>query len=98
MDATSPLATNEVRFRSLFENSPELILYQNEEGTVLDANPAFLTLVGLVKQQVLHQSYYDFLPSQVRDLFREKLREAFATGHPVRFDLFASQGGSAPRY
>jgi signal transduction histidine kinase len=47
---------------------------------------------------VLHRSYYDFLPLEVREVFRQKLREAFATGKPVRFDMFASQGNSAPRH
>jgi PAS domain S-box-containing protein len=98
MDTTSPIATKEVRFQSLFENSPELILYQNEVGTILDANPAFLALVEQSKQQVLYRNYHDFLPLDMQDLFREKLREAFTTGKPVRFDMFAAQGTSAPRH
>ncbi|HEX8658060.1 MAG TPA: PAS domain-containing protein, partial [Hymenobacter sp.] len=98
MDSVPPIAASEVRFRSLFENSPELILYQNEDGTILDANPAFLALVEQTKPQVLHRSYHEFLPPEVRELFREKLEEAFATGQPVRFDMYASQGGSAPRH
>jgi len=98
MDATFPIAPNEVRFQSLLDNSPELILYQDQEGIILDANPAFLALVELPKEQVLHRSYYEFLPPDVRTLFREKLREAVTTGHPVRFDLSASQGKSAPRH
>jgi PAS domain S-box-containing protein len=98
MDSTLPVASNEVRFQSLLENSPELIIYQNQDGIILDANPAFLALVGLPKEQVLHRNYYEFLPADVQELFREKLREAFATGKPVRFDLYASQGNSAPRH
>jgi PAS domain S-box-containing protein len=98
MDSTSPIAASEVRFRSLFENSPELILYQNQEGTILDANPAFLALVGEPKQKVIHRHYHDFLPPEVRELFRQKLQEAFATAQPVRFDMFAAQGKSAPRH
>ncbi|MGY2134946.1 sensor histidine kinase [Hymenobacter sp. HD11105] len=98
MDSTAPLATNEVRFQSLLDNTPELILYQNQEGIILDANPAFLALVALPKEQVLHRSYYAFLPEDVREVFRQKLREAFTTGRPVRFDLYASQGNSAPRH
>jgi PAS domain S-box-containing protein len=75
-----------------------LVLYQDQRGIILDANPAFLSLVGAFKQQVLHRSYYDFLPLEVREVFRQKLREAFATGKTVRFDMFASQGNSAPRH
>jgi PAS domain S-box-containing protein len=98
MDARPLIATKEVRFQSLFENSPELIVYQNVAGIILDANPAFLALVEQSKQQVLYRNYHDFLPLEVQTLFRKKLHEAFTTGQPVRFDMFAAQGPSAPRH
>jgi PAS domain S-box-containing protein len=97
MATNAPLAASEVRFRSLFENTPEIILYQNEDSIILDANPAFLTLVGEPKERVVGHSYNDFLPPEVHELFAEKLREAF-TGKTVRFDLYASQGKSALRH
>lgn len=97
MPTRTPIAASEVRFRSLFEHTPELILYQNEEGTILDANPAFLTLMEQTKEQVLGRSYYDFLPPDVQPLFKQKLQEAFA-GHSVRFDMYTSQGPSATRH
>lgn len=86
----------DVWFRSLFENTPELILYQNEESIILDANPAFLTLVREPKENVINRSYNDFLSAEVQPLYKEKLKEAF-TGKIVRFDLFTTQGNSAPR-
>jgi PAS domain S-box-containing protein len=97
MATNAPLAASEIRFRSLFENTPEIILYQNEDSIILDANPAFLALVGEPKERVVEHSYNDFLPPEVHELFAEKLREAF-TGKTVRFDLYASQGQSAPRH
>lgn len=97
MATNTPLAASEVRFRSLFENTPEIILYQNVDSIILDANPAFLALVGESKEQVVGHSYNDFLPPEVQGLFAEKLREAFA-GKTVRFDMHAGQGKSAPRH
>jgi PAS domain S-box-containing protein len=97
MATNAPLAANEIRFRSLFENTLEIILYQNAESIILDANPAFLALVGEPKERVVEHSYNEFLPPEVHELFAEKLREAF-TGKTVRFDLYASQGKSAPRH
>lgn len=87
----------EIRFRSLFEDSQELILYQNEESVILDANPAFLRLVQEPKENVLNRSYNDFLSKDVEDLYKEKLKEAF-TGKTVRFDLYTTQGNSEPRH
>ncbi|GAA4054201.1 hypothetical protein GCM10022409_46560 [Hymenobacter glaciei] len=97
MMTLAPVADTDARFRSLFENTPELILYQNEASIILDANPAFLTLVGKPKEQVVNHLYDEFLPADVRGLFREKLAEAF-TGKIVRFEVYAAQGNSAPRH
>ena len=97
MPAHPPLAASEIRFRSLFEHTPELIIYQNEAGTILDANPAFLAVVNQSREEVLGQPYNDFLPPAVRPLFTQKLHEAFQ-GHTVRFDLYASQGSSPMRH
>ena len=98
MKTLPPLAAPDIRFRSLFEHTPDLMLYQNEASIILDANPAFLQLVDKPKDQVLNHPYDEFLPPDKREFFRQKLREVFATGQPVHFELFASQGKSAPRH
>ena len=97
MITVAPIADTDIRFRSLFDNTPELILYQNEASIILDANPAFLALVEKPKEQVVNHPYDEFLPAEVRGLFREKLAEAF-TGKIVRFEMYAAQGNSAPRH
>ncbi len=95
--ATPPIATSEVRFRSLFHDTTDLLLYQNEKAIILDANRAFLDLVDEPKDRVVNRSYNEYLPPEVQPLFAEKLAEAF-TGKTVRFDMFAAQGKSAPRH
>ena len=97
MKTATPIAATEIRFRSLFEQTPELILYQDENSTILDANPAFLAHVNLPKEQVLDRPYDAFLPPEVRVLFREKLAEAF-TGKIVRFNMHTAKEGTAPQH
>ncbi|MFD1874420.1 sensor histidine kinase [Hymenobacter bucti] len=97
MSTALSIAATEIRFRSLFENTPELILCQNEASVILDANPAFLTLVEKREEEVVNHVYDEFLAPEVRGLYREKLLEAF-TGKIVRFEVYAAQGNSAPRY
>ncbi|MBO2011285.1 PAS domain-containing sensor histidine kinase [Siccationidurans soli] len=97
MASDAPIAASEIRFRSLFENTPEIILYQNEAGTILDANPAFLALVELPKELVIGREYNEFLPPEVRPMFSDKLREA-CSGRTVRFDMATSQGASETRH
>ncbi|AHM58781.1 multi-sensor signal transduction histidine kinase [Flammeovirgaceae bacterium 311] len=89
--------SREIRFRSLFENTPELILYQNAESIILDANPAFLKFAQEPKENVINRSINDFLPKEVQSLYREKLNEAL-NGKIVRFDLYTTLGDSALRH
>ena len=97
MENIDHLVASEQRFHSLFDNNPDLILFQNADGIILDANPAFLACVGQLRAEVLQRPYADFLPPDVRSFYREKLREAF-TGKTVQFDLYAAQGSAAPRH
>jgi len=77
---------NELRFRSLFENNPDLVIFQDEQGIVLDANPAFLAALGKSKEEVLGHPLTDFVPAAVHDLFNRKLAEAFQ-GQTVNFEV-----------
>ena len=93
----TPVTDTDARFHSLFENTPELILYQNKASIILDVNPAFLVLAGKSREEVVNHPFDEFLPPQVRGLFREKLADAFK-GNSVRFEMHAALGNSAPRY
>ena len=87
MKEAERMASSISRFRSLFENTPEIIIYQNEDSTILDANPSFLELVGEPREHVINRNFDDFLPVQVRSYFKEKLREAFK-GNIGRFEMY----------
>ncbi len=39
------LAESEQRFRSLFENNPDMVIYQNEAGIIMDVNLSFLFFI-----------------------------------------------------
>ena len=80
------LTENEQRFRSLFENNPDLMIFQDRAGTVLDANPASLIMLGRTKAKITGRPLSDFLPDSLHDLFSQKLEQAFQ-GHNVQFDV-----------
>jgi PAS domain S-box-containing protein len=86
MDQDARFVDHEERFKSLFENNPDLILFQNRAGIILDANPAFLAVVHKQKEEVLNRLFSEFQPPEKVDLFNEKLAEAFR-GTPVEFDV-----------
>ena len=86
MDELFQLRESEQRFRALFENNPDLVLFQDEAGVILDANPAYLSVLNRTKEEVVGRPLTTFLPEQLHGLFDQKLREAFA-GHKVQFDV-----------
>jgi PAS domain S-box-containing protein len=96
MANSAQLIESEQRFRSLFENNPDLILFQDHSGTILDANQAFLSLVNKSRQEVLQQSIANFVPPEQAKLLHQKLEEAFE-GHKVRFDADVKFDGVAPK-
>ncbi len=96
MSKTLRLAESEQRFRSLFENNPDLVLFQNKEGVILDANSAFLALLGKPREEIAGHLLTDFLPPELHDLFNQKLRETFE-GHKVQFDVSVQFTGAEPR-
>jgi PAS domain S-box-containing protein len=80
------LKENEQRYRALFENNPDLVLFQDGNGIILDTNPAYLQVLQKSKGEVIGRPLNDFLPTHLRPLFKQKLDEAFR-GRKVQFDV-----------
>jgi PAS domain S-box-containing protein len=80
------LAQSEQRLRLLFENNPSLAVFQDTQGLILDANPAFLAFLKRSKPEVVNRQLVDFLPEEVRPLFNQKFQEALSGRH-VRFEV-----------
>ncbi len=51
--AVQALRESEEKFRTIFELAPYIVTVQQQDGKFLEANPAFLEIVGLTAQQVL---------------------------------------------
>ncbi len=83
---TLKLAESERRFRSLFDNNPDLVIYEDREGNILDANPRFLSFLGLGKHEVLSKKLCDFVPAEAGELCASNLEKAFQ-GEVANFHL-----------
>nr|WP_262890670.1 PAS domain S-box protein [Rufibacter sediminis] len=84
--AALQLEESERRFRSLFDNNPDLVIYEDRTGTILDVNSRFLAYLGLPKEEVISRHFCEFVPSQDKDVCMSYLEEAFQ-GKVVNFDL-----------
>ncbi|MBC6607451.1 PAS domain S-box protein [Hymenobacter sp. BT188] len=96
MSESAQFVNSEQRFRSLFENNLDFILFQDRNGVILDVNEPFLQLWNCSKADVLGRGISDFLPPELIPVFREKLIQAFQ-GTRVQFNVAVQFRGAEPR-
>jgi PAS domain S-box-containing protein len=89
------LQEEQARFRSLFDNNPDLILFHDQDGFILNANPAFLAFVHKARAQVVGRRLADLLPPTLVALFEDKFQEV-ARGNTVRFETIMQFDGLPP--
>ena len=61
------LRETEHRFRVIFENSPDAVFVESEQGIVLDANPAACRLHGLSKDRLVGIHVAELVPPSQRE-------------------------------
>ena len=84
-DKTEALQQSEERLRTIFQNSPDAIFIENEEGTVLDANPAACAFHGLSHRELIGQNILELVPEDRREEVKKDFRKWF-TGEMERYE------------
>jgi PAS domain S-box-containing protein len=72
------LRNSERRFRSIWENSLEPMRLTDSKGTVLAVNPAYSSLIGLDRDEILQRPFTDAYPPELAEELFAKYQEAFA--------------------
>jgi PAS domain S-box-containing protein len=87
--AAAALAQSEYMYRTLAENSPDVIVRYDRNGRRIYVNPEFERVNHLTAQQVLGKTPAE-LSTELKpraDVFTEKLMAAMASGSPSMVDL-----------
>ncbi|RKY05878.1 MAG: hypothetical protein DRP66_09950, partial [Planctomycetota bacterium] len=66
------LRKSEEHFRLLYERSPLGYQSLDADGNLIEVNPAWLSLLGYDKEEVIGRSFADFLASGFVELFKER--------------------------
>ena len=89
------LAESEQRYRSLFESAHDGICVINDEGRVVDANPAACALVGYSLDVFRGMDVSQLLDETGREQWPEMLREYQRTGHLTGEFTYQMPNGTA---
>lgn len=74
------LRASEQKLRALFDLSPFGINLQDMDGHYLEANAAFLDIVGFSLDEITKLTCYDIIPAEYLDAEPERLRQLRETG------------------
>ncbi|OGQ96998.1 MAG: hypothetical protein A2521_11740 [Deltaproteobacteria bacterium RIFOXYD12_FULL_57_12] len=84
----------EKRFRLIYETTPVGYQSLDENGCFLDVNQSWLDLLGYSREEVIGQSFINFLYGEWRDCFKENFPRFLAVGEilGVEFEMLKKDG------
>jgi PAS domain S-box-containing protein len=74
------LRASEEQYRAIFNASADAMLLRDDTMNIVDANPAFLALCGLSREQVIGRSHAPFVTEPFEAAAEQMLRDALAGG------------------
>lgn len=80
------LEESQQRFRALFEANPDIVIFENREGVILDANPSASFYLRKDKEDIINRLLSDFLPAEARPVCNESLQAALE-GKQLSFEM-----------
>ena len=83
------LEQSEAKFRSLIENSPDIITIVNPEGTLLFINH---DIPDYTIKDMIGSSVYQYLPSNQHQIYLNTLTHVFQTGESCEIELTETNG------
>jgi len=88
------LSEREERYRLLFENTPSGFQSMNEHGQIIEANTAWLNLLGYSKSEVIGRRFADFITKEYQESFEDIFLGFKKAGeiHDQEFEMIRKDG------
>lgn len=87
------LEESEQRYKALFDNNPDIVVFENSDGLVMDVNQAFRDFFGSGLEKVIGKPASSFLPPDMAAVNERSLQEALM-GSTLRYDLELTTKGN----
>ncbi len=83
------LKDSEEKYRQLFENSPNMIILINSNGTIIDVNITFLNKLGNKKEDLIGKDFRNIEGFAIRNLslFKEKFKKMLKQDNIEPFEI-----------
>ena len=81
--AEAALARSEAKWRSLIQNSSDLITILSQDGTLLYTSPSIERILGYSPKELVGQSVLDYIATQDLEAIAKALDDLLAAGHGV---------------
>lgn len=88
------IQSQELKYRALYENAPLPYQSLDEEGRILDVNPAWLRALGYQREEVVGSHFSAFLHPDWREAFGKNFKRFKELGfvRDVQFRMLGSEG------
>jgi PAS domain S-box-containing protein len=91
IEKTGQLRNSEERLRTIFQNSPDAILVEDDNGTILDANPAACAFYQMNHRELVGHNMLDLVPPGRREEAKCDFQKWF-TGELTRYEGLSQAG------
>ncbi len=85
-EKVNELKKSENRYQMLVRTSPDGFATCDLEGRVLDANPAFLDMLGYTMEELSQKTLFDFTPPHWHQMEQNIIAKALSAGENLKFE------------
>ena len=86
------MESNEARLKQIMDHSGRLVYIKDLEGRYMQANAAFLELIGRTEEEAIGKTNYDFFPKEHADIYRQNDLQVINSGKSCEFEQVTPSG------